>query len=121
MQREIRRRVEKGYRMGSVPADDATFVRLMRAAQAGDTDAYGELLNAITPLLRRLVRRRRTFLGADEVEDLVQDILLSVHSVRATYDSARPFTPWLLTIARNRLADSARRFARTSSREVVVD
>ena len=107
--------------MGLVAADDATLVRLMRAAQAGQGQAYEQLLQTITPILRKLVRRQRGFLGRHEVEDLVQDILLSVHAVRATYDPARPFMPWLIAIARNRLADSARRFARSSAHEIAVD
>ena len=107
--------------MGSVATNGATLARLMRAAQAGQAQSYEELLQTITPILRKLVRRQRGFLGADEVEDIVQDILLSVHAVRATYDPARPFIPWLIAIARNRLADSARRFARSSAHEVAVD
>jgi RNA polymerase sigma-70 factor (ECF subfamily) len=94
---------------------------LMRAAQRGDAAAYTELLQDLTPRIRRLVSGRRGFAGSAEVEDLVQDVLLSVHAVRATYDAARPFLPWLLAIVRNRLADGARRFARTSGREVELD
>jgi RNA polymerase sigma-70 factor (ECF subfamily) len=41
--------------------------------------------------------------------------------VRATYDARRPFEPWLLAIVRNRLADGARRYARTAAREVSWD
>jgi len=93
----------------------------MKAAQSGDTVAYEQLLETITPLLRRVVRRTRTFLDPDEVEDLVQDILLSVHAVRRSYDPARPFMPWLLAITRNRMADGARRHARTSAHEVAVN
>ena len=93
---------------------------LMRAAQSGDRDAYRALLTAITPRIRRLVRARRAFLGASDVEDLVQDVLLSVHAVLATYDPSRPFMPWLLAIVRNRLADAARRYAR-QAHEVRVD
>src|SRR5438093_2260219 len=76
--------------------------KLMRLAQCGDSVAYAELLNEITPLLRRLVRRQRPFLRPEDIEDLVQDTLLSMHSVRATYDAARPFLPWLFAINRNR-------------------
>jgi RNA polymerase sigma-70 factor, ECF subfamily len=54
-------------------------------------------------------------------EDLVQDILLSLHAVRSTYDPNRPFMPWLLAIIRSRLADGARRYARQCAREVHVD
>ncbi len=107
--------------MGSVPSNDARLVELMTAAQAGDTNAYERLLETITPLLRRAVGRRRGFLGQEEIEDLVQEVLLSVHAVRATYDPDRPFTPWLLAIARNRLADRARHFARTSAHEVIIE
>jgi RNA polymerase sigma-70 factor (ECF subfamily) len=117
----IRISAAKGYRMGSVATNDARLVELMKAAQTGDREAYEQLLETVTPLLRRAVRRQREFLGSDEVEDLVQEILLSLHAVRTTYDPERPFTPWLLAIMRNRLADGARRHARTSAHEVARD
>lgn len=94
---------------------------LMRAAQAGDSEAYAELMHDITRHVRRVVSHKRGFLGADAVEDLVQEILLSVHAVRATYDPGRPFVPWLLAITRNRLADAARLYTRRQAHEVVVD
>jgi RNA polymerase sigma factor (sigma-70 family) len=97
------------------------FGASMRAAQAGDATAYLELLRALTPRIRRIIARQRAFAGAEEVEDLVQDVLLSLHAVRATYDPARPFMPWLLAIVRNRLADGARRYAKTAAREVQVE
>jgi len=100
---------------------DQRLVRLMRSAQAGETAAYAQLLNEIIPLLRRAVRRQRAFLQPPDVEDLVQDILLSLHEARATYDPGRPFLPWLMAIARNRVADGARRYMRRSANEVVVD
>jgi RNA polymerase sigma-70 factor (ECF subfamily) len=95
--------------------------QLMRAAQQGDSAAYVELLRAITPRIRQIVLRQRGFAGTAEAEDLVQDVLLSVHTVRATYDPSRPFVPWLLAIVRNRLVDGARRYARTARREVQFD
>jgi RNA polymerase sigma factor (sigma-70 family) len=57
-------------------------------------------------------------LQAQDIDDLVQDILLSVHVARATYDPERPFLPWLTAIARNRMADGARRYARRATHEV---
>jgi RNA polymerase sigma factor (sigma-70 family) len=106
-------------RIGGISDDD--LAGLMKIAQAGDTEAYSQLLREITIRLRRIVRRYRTFLAVEDIEDLVQDILLSLHSVRATYDPQRPFMPWLLAITRNRLADGARRYARTSLRELNID
>lgn len=107
-------------RMSEADVLDAQLRELMRAAQAGDAEAYRALLAAITPRIRRVVRARRAFLGAADVEDLVQDVLLSLHAVRVTYDPARPFMPWLLAIVRHRLADAARHHTRRT-REVVVE
>jgi len=99
---------------------DHRFSELMQSAQAGDTDAYIQLLEKVTPRIRQIVRRH-TFLQPEDIEDLVQDILLSLHAVRATYDPGRPFMPWLLAIARNRLVDGARRYARGAAHEVCVE
>ena len=102
------------------PPND-TLGELMRAAQQGDNASYRQLLLTITPRIRQIVRRQRGFAGIAEVEDLVQDVLLSVHTVRATYDPSRPFVPWLLAIVRNRLVDGARRYARVARREIHVE
>jgi RNA polymerase sigma factor (sigma-70 family) len=106
-------------RIGAISDDD--LAGFMKAAQAGDQDAYIQLLQEVTIRLRRIVRRYRGFITDEDIEDLVQDTLLSLHSVRATYDPQRPFMPWILAITRNRLADGARRYARTSGREVNTD
>ena len=94
---------------------------LMRTAQAGDRDAYSALLFALLPLLREAVRHRFPFLQPHDIDDLVQDILLSLHASRATYDPSRAFLPWLGAIARNRMADSARRYARRRAHEVATE
>jgi RNA polymerase sigma factor (sigma-70 family) len=107
--------------MTTPPPNDDELGGLMRAAQSGNGAAYVSLLQHLTPRLRRIIARQRGFLGAEEVEDLLQDVLLSLHAVRATYDPSRPFMPWLLAIVRNRLADGARRYAKRSGREVHID
>lgn len=80
---------------------------LMARAQAGDQVAYRRLLEDIAPYLRSLVARHAMLAG--EVEDVVQDVLLTVHAVRHAYDPGRPFGPWLLSIARRRIVDRLRR------------
>jgi len=97
---------------------DQHLTSLMRSAQDGDSSAYAALLNEVAPLMRQTVRRRFGFLQPQDIEDLVQDVLLSLHAARSTYDPARPFLPWLMAIARNRMADGARRHARRSANEV---
>jgi RNA polymerase sigma-70 factor (ECF subfamily) len=91
---------------------------LMAAAQDGDAKAYAELLTAITPYLRALARRAG--LEGDEIEDGVQDVLLTLHSIRRSYDPGRPFAPWLVAIARHRLVDRLRRRGRLRSRETAL-
>lgn len=101
--------------------DDARLGALMSAAQAGDGKAYLTLLQEITPRVRRTILRRRGDRASADLEDLVQDVLLSVHVARASYDPGRPFLPWLLAIVRHRLADGARRYARRTAHEVQVE
>lgn len=107
--------------MGLVRIDDRDLAELMAAAQGGDGHAYEHLLQAIADISRRIIRRRLGFAGIGEVDDLVQDVLLSVHAVRTTYNPARPFLPWLYAIVRNRMADRARVHRRSTAHEIVVD
>jgi RNA polymerase sigma factor (sigma-70 family) len=107
--------------MAEPDTHEARLSALMRSAQGGDADAYAALMQELAVRLRQIVRHRRAFLEHADVEDLVQDVLLSVHAVRATYDRTRPFLPWLLAITRNRLADAARRYGRSGAHEVVVE
>jgi RNA polymerase sigma-70 factor (ECF subfamily) len=103
--------------VNSAGEDDAKWRGWMRAAQAGDGDAYARLLREIAPVLRGRVRRDFSGHAAADVEDLVQDILLSLHWVRQTYDPERPFLPWALAIARHRVADALRRRYRAEAGE----
>ncbi len=93
---------------------------LMKRAQAGDSHAYASLLQDITVRVKQMIRVRRRGVSPVDVEDLAQDVLVSVHAARATYDPARPFGPWLSAIVRYRLADAARRYARQGAHEVSV-
>lgn len=100
--------------------NDGRWRGLMVAAQGGDRAAYATLLSEIAPLVRAAVRRRYPYVGREDAEDIVQDVLLAVHSVRHTYDPSRPFLPWLMAIAHNRAVDALRRTIRKSDREVAV-
>ena len=103
------------------PSDQAErLALLMRDAQEGDRTAYSSLLKEILPILKRLVQRRLGFLPIMDREDIVQEIVLSLHAARATYDPKRPFMPWLMSIARNRMIDNARRNSRRLNNEVLV-
>jgi RNA polymerase sigma factor (sigma-70 family) len=89
---------------------------LMARAQDGDSAAYLRLLDEITPYLRAHASRYHR--DPQDVEDTVQDILLTIHSVRRTYDPSRPFGPWLVGIANRRAFDRLRRQGRKRIHEV---
>jgi RNA polymerase sigma-70 factor, ECF subfamily len=104
---------------GRPPADrDLEWSILMARAQDGDSGAYHRLLEEVMPYLRSLAASRHW--DPCDAEDAVQDILLTIHAVRQTYDPARPFRPWLVTIANRRLADRLRRQGRLRSRETAL-
>lgn len=91
----------------------------MARAQDGDREAYRRLLEQITPYLRSLAARR--IQNRSDIEDVVQDALLTVHAVRHTYDPTRPFGPWLVAITNRRITDALRRRGRTGLRETPLD
>ena len=91
----------------------------MARAQAGDREAYRRLLEDVTPYLRSIAARH--FQNSGDIEDTVQEVLLTVHAVRHTYDPARPFGPWLVAIANRRVVDGLRRQGRSRAREVALE
>ncbi len=95
----------------------AEWPALMARAQDGDRQAYEAVLRQATPYIRAVVRRMHA--APDRVEEVVQDVLLTVHRVRHTYDPSRPFEPWLAAIARRRSIDALRRRRRTEAHEVL--
>jgi len=104
---------------GTPPAArDLEWSILMARAQDGDSGAYRRLLEEVTPYLRFLAASRHR--DPSDAEDAVQDILLTIHAVRQTYDPTRPFRPWLVTIANRRLVDRLRRQGRLRSRETAL-
>lgn len=87
-------------------ADEQTLARLMAAAQGGDRQAYGVLLVEARRWLMRYLSRK---VPPGQVDDVVQDVLVALHTKRGSYDPARPFLPWLAAIARYRWVDYLRR------------
>ncbi|WP_242140626.1 sigma-70 family RNA polymerase sigma factor [Sphingomonas sp. TREG-RG-20F-R18-01] len=66
------------------------------------------LLSACAMRLRAYYGRRLTG-RIHDVEDLVQDTLIAIHTRRESYDPALPFTAWLYGIGRYKLIDHFRR------------
>ena len=87
-------------------ADEPTLARLMAAAQLGDRRAYSALLAEVRRWLQRYLARK---VPPGQLDDLIQEVLVSLHTKRATFDPSRPFLPWLAAIARYRWIDHLRR------------
>ena len=79
---------------------------LMRQSLQGDKQAYAGLLRETARMLRPYLSQRLSF--DSEVEDVLQEILISIHKARHTYDGERPYKPWVYAIARFRLQDYLR-------------
>jgi RNA polymerase sigma-70 factor (ECF subfamily) len=86
---------------------EARLRGLMIAGLAGEAGPYRQLLDELSGRLRAYYGRRVPP-GLD-AEDLVQETLIAVHTRRATYDTAQPFTAWVYAIARYKLIDALRR------------
>jgi len=95
---------------------DQAWTGLMLRAQSGDQRAYAQLLSDILPFVRGLARRQRH--SPDQVEDVVQDVLVTIHRIRHTYDPSRPFTRWLATIVQRRGIDLLRKQIRQGRHEI---
>ena len=90
----------------------------MRAAMTGDAGAYRQFLVSVAPHVRAVARSRCRRLGApeSEAEDVVQEVLLTIHLKRGTWDQSRPIGPWVAAITRNKLIDVLRRRGQTHQR-----
>lgn len=87
------------------------------AGLGGDTAIYRQFLKDMSAHLRAFLRRR-LMAYPDDVEDLVQETLLALHTQRHTYRPEIPLTAWAHAIARYKLIDFLR--AR-STREALHD
>ena len=86
----------------------STSVRLRElflSGIGGNGGDYAEFLRQLVPIIRRLIRHK---LSDSEVDDVAQEVLISVHKARHTYDGGRQLMPWLYAIIQFRLNDHLR-------------
>lgn len=79
---------------------------LMQRSLGGDSQAYARLLQETARLLRPFLAKR--LYSGNEVDDVLQEVLISIHKARHTYDGVRPYKPWVYAIAKFRLQDHLR-------------
>ena len=89
---------------------ETQFKRLFLMSRKGDQAAYRLLLEGLGALLKLFLMGTMNprMRSKEQVEDLVQDVLISIHKKRDLYSDELPFLPWVFAIARYRLIDSLR-------------
>lgn len=95
-------------------AKDLSLEDLMIAAQSGDKKAYRQVFQEITPLIQAFIAKRINKL--EDIDEITQEVLISVHKASQTYDSSRPFKTWLYAIIKFRLSDYLRMVYRTAEK-----
>lgn len=89
--------------------DDADLDPVVRAACAGDDDAFGVLYRAVQP---GLLRYLRALVGQD-AEDVASEAWLQIaRDIRTFRGEGAGFRAWAATIARHRALDHLRRLSR---------
>jgi RNA polymerase sigma-70 factor (ECF subfamily) len=82
---------------------------LFQLSTNGDQEAYASFLT----LSSALVKKYLTYLGGkyesqETIEDLLQEILISLHQKKHTFQLDKPILPWLYAVARYRFIDHYR-------------
>jgi RNA polymerase sigma factor (sigma-70 family) len=94
----------------------------MAEAQAGDSQAYEQLLRELDVWLRRYYARRLPHPAADDAR---QDALLAIHAKRYTYMPSRSFGAWVMAIAHykwiDRIRDASRYAALSLDDEIPIE
>lgn len=84
----------------------AELTRLFCLGRSGDGSCYRQFLTEVAHLLRRKIRH---CVAESDVEDVLQETLISIHKASHTFDGDRPLMPWLYAIATFRINDYLQR------------
>jgi len=85
---------------------------LFVSGRADGGEVYQEFLSNFAEIARGIAATRISDL--QEREDVVQEILLSVHEARFSYQEDKPLLPWLYAITRFRIIDWLRKSKKRS-------
>lgn len=84
-------------------ADQEACQALMYPVQCGCQQSYALLLRLTSAMLKKYLIRYLP--NNDEMQDVVQETLISIHRALPSYNTDRPYRPWVMAIARHRLND----------------
>jgi len=84
-----------------------TDEQLAARVQAGEQEAFGELVTRYEPKLLRYARK--FLLDPDDAADIVQDVFLKSYENMQSFDASRRFSPWIYRIAHNEYVNALKR------------
>jgi len=91
----------------TAPSPSPTDEDVAKRVQAGDTEAFGVLVQRYEDKLKRYGYR---FLSSREhIEDIVQNVFLSAYVNFRSFDTERRFSPWIYRIAHNAFVNALKR------------
>lgn len=95
---------------------------LMLEALQGNSVSYHEFLSQVDSLLRKYVTKLTWKAPVKlEAQDIVQDVLLTIHQKRHLYNKELQILPWIYTIAKHRFIDLLRSSARKKEHIEFID
>lgn len=83
--------------------EDQELSTLLSEGQNGCNQCYESFLFESSRIIRMFLKTRINNL--DDIEDITQNILLSMHKGRYTYNPEKKISPWFYAICKNRLID----------------
>ncbi|MDP2789776.1 MAG: RNA polymerase sigma factor [bacterium] len=87
--------------------DSQSDEQLAAAAQTGNVQAFGELVQRYEAAMQRYARR--FLFTVTDTDDVVQDIFLKAFQNLQSFDAHRRFSPWLYRIAHNHFLNVIRK------------
>lgn len=85
-------------------------LRILAMGAVSDNAAMAALLTAVAPLLRRYCVAQLSRYGhSDWAEDMVQEVMLTLHLKLHTFNTDLSFTAWMQAIAKHKIIDTLRR------------
>ncbi|MCP4051126.1 MAG: sigma-70 family RNA polymerase sigma factor [bacterium] len=76
---------------------------LFEQVQLGNKEVYTVILEKLYCFISIYIEKR--IYDKNIIEDLTQEIIITIHNSRHTYNSSRPFLPWVLGIIHYKLID----------------
>jgi len=104
--------------MNTVSYEDKSLSELLVLSQKGDKLAYQRFFEKICPIIEKRVRKK--VFNDNDISDVFQNVLLSIHQSLHTYDKKRSVYPWVYTITDRRIIDYIRKLSTKSAKETLT-